>query len=84
MQGVFTSGFGRFATKKALKEQVKQSAGGVHLEATSLFGNEYEGVLNQAPAGNYTVVGPDPRTSRKWYANIRVEDRAGMRVFSVE
>ncbi len=45
----------------------------ISLEATSIFGDEYGGPLSDAPMGTYTVVGPDPHTSRKWYANIIVQ-----------
>jgi len=69
MQGVFTQSRTRFASKKAFREAVKQ--GDVtYLEATSLFGNEYDGRLIDAPDGTYYVVGPDPHTSRKWYAQV--------------
>jgi hypothetical protein len=69
MQGIYVGGQ-RAKTKKALKEACKTDAHTVELEATSVFGNEYEGVLAEAPDGTYTVVGPDPYTARNWYANI--------------
>jgi hypothetical protein len=75
MQGIFIStngiSFHRSKTKKALKEAASDPAS-VSLEATSMFGNEYDGPLNEAPDGRYTVVGPDPYTDRKWYATITV------------
>ena len=68
MQGIHP----RMATKKALRETV--SAGEwVALEATSMFGDEYGGPLDDAPDGTYTVVGPDPH-NRKWYATITKRD----------
>lgn len=86
MQGLFIHG-SRPKTKKELKtvvaaaqdpEQKPEESGHLHdlycvaLEATSWFGNEYDGSLENAPkiAKSYYVVGPDPHTSRKWYANI--------------
>lgn len=69
MQGVFV-GHQRCPTKKHLKEVAESQPEHVQLEATSVFGNEYDGYLDDAPDGTYTVVGPDPYTSRKWYANI--------------
>jgi hypothetical protein len=69
MQGVFNDGFGRFKTKKALKEAVAEGRS-VILEATSAFGNEYGGDVADAPDGRYAVVGPDPYTARNWYATI--------------
>ncbi len=67
-QGVFP----RFPTKKAMKEAIASDPSSVSLEATSVFGNEYGGLVSEAPDGTYTVVGPDPYTNRKWYANIVV------------
>ena len=50
---------------------------GLVIEATSLFGNEFDGSLSQAMTsthklrhGPFYIVGPDPRTSRKWYLTI--------------
>lgn len=44
----------------------------VSLEATSMFGNEYDGPLAHAPRSvTYSIVGPDPYKDRKWYATIR-------------
>jgi hypothetical protein len=70
MQGIFVNHV-RCATKKALREAVAAKPAAVSLEATSVFGNEYDGPLDLAPDGTYTVVGPDPYTSRRWYANIK-------------
>jgi hypothetical protein len=65
MQGVFP----RFKSKKMLREAIAAGSP-VQLEATSVFGNEYDGDLESAPDGDYYVVGPDPHTNRKWYAKI--------------
>jgi len=44
---------------------------GIVIEATSLFGNEYDGSLHNAPTNKtFTFVGPDPYTSRKFYGRI--------------
>jgi hypothetical protein len=75
MQGVFTGTGGRFKTKKSLKEAVA-NGDQVVLEATSFFGNEYDGSLADAPDGRYDVVGPDPHVARNWYANIDVKNGA--------
>lgn len=97
-QGVFLYG-SRPKTKKQLrqaiaeinqnlsrsKDEPKQGADGysVVIEATSLFGNEFDGSLNQALRedppnhGPFYLVGPDPRTSRKWYANLRFDPDPG-------
>lgn len=46
----------------------------VVIEATSLFGNEFDGSLAEAlrtsQYGPFYIVGPDPYNSRKWYANL--------------
>ena len=78
MQGVFIHG-SHPKTKKALREAVETITDdgspidgySVVLQATSLFGNEYDGSLADAPRETvFSVVGPDPYTSRKWYATI--------------
>jgi len=68
MQSVYSRNGTRFKTKKSLKEAAA-SKSYIGLEATSLFGNEYDGDVQDAPDGTYTVVGPSP-TVRVWYANI--------------
>lgn len=71
MQGVWYKSQ-RINTKKALKAYAQEEPHNVRLEATSLFGNEYDGPLSNAPTNkSYTVVGPDPYKKRNWYANIK-------------
>ncbi len=82
MQGTFVNG-SRPKTKKALREAVEAIAFegdpySVVLEATSLFGNEYDGSLGSAPkTTTFYVVGPDPYKKRNWYANIKWNDKKG-------
>lgn len=71
-------------TATPAEEQPQKGEGHQHdgycvvLEATSMFGNEYDGSLENAPkASAFYVVGPDPRTSRKWYATIYFNDKKG-------
>lgn len=71
MQGIWVDG-NRPRTKKALKDALA-SDGAVSLEATSLFGNEYDGPIESAPDGEYYVVGPDPYRARNWFAQITVK-----------
>ena len=74
MQGIFINGE-RPRSKKQIKDVVAVDPHCVlRLEATSLFGNEYDGTLNNAPDGQYTFVGPDPYTSRKFYGTITKRD----------
>ena len=71
MQGIFLAGRTRPKSKRAVREAL--AAGDpVYLEATSLFGNEYEGSIYDAPNGTYYIVGPDPYTSRKFYGQVIV------------
>jgi hypothetical protein len=74
MQGAFSNTYParRFKTKKAFREQIAADPTLVILEATSLHGNEYGGILSDAPDGNYYVVGPDPYTARNWYAQVTI------------
>ena len=82
MQGVFTAEGTRFKFKANLKAAVGDPDYGQHvwLEATSVFGNEYDGELGSAPAGEYYVVGPDPYTARNWYATITITEDRKVRV----
>lgn len=78
MQGVYIydetrSNVSRPKSKKQIKELVKSGkTNQVRLEATSFFGNEYDGLLSDAPLGDYYVVGPDPHTKRNFYGRITV------------
>ena len=69
--GVFTPGYGRYKTKKAMKEAIAAGDDPI-LECTSMF-NTGPGSMcfSQLTVGKtYTLVGPDPYNSRKWYANV--------------
>ena len=90
MQGVFIHG-SRPPTKKYLKAAVNEiNEGGdafaVVIEATSLFGNEFDGSLHRAlnplndepqQTGPFYLVGPDPHKSRKWYATLEFVQKEG-------
>lgn len=69
MQGIYIN-FNRPKSKKEVKEAIAADPSKVNLQATSLFGNEYDGRVSEAPDGTYTFVGPDPHTNRKFYGNI--------------
>ena len=71
MQGIFI-GLDRPKSKKQVREQVEVDATKVRLEATSVFGNEYDGPVSQAPDGEYYFVGPDPYTKRNFYGTVKV------------
>jgi hypothetical protein len=70
-QGVFVNGL-RPKSKKAIKEALA-NGDEVSLEATSVFGNEYDGDVRTAPDGAYTFVGPDPYRARNFYGNFEVK-----------
>jgi hypothetical protein len=70
MHGVYVRGE-RPKTKKSLREALDAEPDRVHIEATSVFGNEYDGPASGLPDGaTVYIVGPDPFRSRNWYANL--------------
>jgi hypothetical protein len=75
MQGIYVN-YRRPKSKKDVIAAVKADPSKVSLEATSLFGNEYDGPITEMPIGKMaTVVGPDPYLARNFYLNItRKED----------
>ncbi len=82
MQGLFVRepnpvgqqlGFRRPKSKKEVRELVQAGHfNDIKIEATSLFGNEFEGFLTYAPPGTIAFCGPDPYTRRSFYGNIEV------------
>lgn len=71
MQGIFVNGL-RPKSKKAVKEAIAADPASVRLEATSIFGNEYDGRVCDAPDGTYTFVGPNPNTDRRFYGTVKI------------
>ncbi len=70
MQGIYINGR-RPKSKKEIRETVAANPGAVEVEATSAFGNEYDGPLPDWDGhGRITFVGPDPYTKRSFYGNI--------------
>jgi hypothetical protein len=74
-QGIFIN-YRRPKSKKEVIEAVKINPESVSLEATSFFGNEYDGPILQMPENTMVfVVGPDPAVKRNFYLNmVRVGD----------
>lgn len=71
MQGIFVH-HSRPASKKLIKEALQSDPASVYIEATSLFGNEYDGPASNLPVGQrIAFVGPDPERSRKFYGTIK-------------
>jgi hypothetical protein len=77
MQGIFVMGV-RPKSKKAVKEAIAHNPTNVRIEATSVFGNEYDGTVADLPEGSKVYfVGPDPYTKRNFYGSI---ERSGGKV----
>ena len=70
MQGIYIKNK-RPTSKKEVRQVASISPGDIQLEATSVFGNEYNGSIANAPDGAYPFVGPDPYTNRKFYGTIK-------------
>lgn len=62
-----------FASKKAFREFVSEASDSVRFEDTSFFDNRgtFYGTDNPLLKSSDVIVGPNPYTNRKWYANIR-------------
>lgn len=75
MQGIFLQGR-RPKSKAELKRFIADGGdlSRVRVEAPSMFGNEFDGPLSEAPNGTITFVGPDPYTKRNFYGTIKVSD----------
>jgi len=78
----------RSATKKALKEALNGDSDRVRFDPTSMFDDqtqftatEYRDNVNSGKtAASLSVVGPDPYTSRKWYATVYVDRNGKIKV----
>jgi len=64
---------GEFASKKAFREFVSYAPDSVRLEDTSAINNRgtFYGIDDPQLTSSDVIVGPNPWTNRKWYANIR-------------
>lgn len=60
-----------YPSKKDLKARIGHRLNYIE---TSMFGNEYQ------PNGTFCVVGPDPYTNRKWYAEVTMKDNLIVKV----
>ncbi len=70
MQGIWINGT-RPKSKKAIKEALI-SGDEVSLEATSMFGNDYDGLVADAPDGEYDFAGPDVHKTRNFWGTLTV------------
>lgn len=87
MQGIFIcneeGAMVRPTSKKQVKEMVATDPSKVEIEATSMFGNEYEGTLSKdvlEKYGKILFVGPDPHVKRNFYGSINLNKKGEMRV----
>lgn len=64
----------RVPSKKALKEAMANHPEEVYFEGTAEMFQTVEGYRgNEIPEGiKLSVVGPDPRTNRRWYATVEM------------
>jgi hypothetical protein len=70
MQGIYINGK-RPASKKAVREAVRDTPESVRCEGTSIRGDDFDGPASDLPAGaSVHFVGPDPYTSRKYYGTL--------------
>jgi hypothetical protein len=71
LQGIFIHGGGRPKSKKQVKELISVHPEAVYVEATSVFGDEWQGRADHLPVGTKVqFVGPDPYTQRKFYGTL--------------
>ncbi len=82
MQGIFING-SRPKSKKQIREFVIEAQAdnsdadlyGLVIEATSMFGDEYDGSLANMPQSNKVhFVGPDPRRKRNFYGTVEWDE----------
>jgi len=75
-QGIWI-GQHRPKSKKEVKEAIAADPFNVQVEATSMFGNEFDGQVTEMPENKVIYfVGPDPYTKRNFYGQIlRVGER---------
>jgi len=82
--GAYVNGI-RPASKKALKEAIRDAPGTVHFDCTDAYGThagynipaEAEKIGKQ---DTIQVTGPDPYTARKWYAAVSVNAKGTITV----
>ena len=61
----------RPSSKKQVRETLAaRGPEAIYVEATSVFGNEYDGRLDLNGGARVTFVGPDPHTSRRFYGTL--------------
>lgn len=72
----------RAPSKKALREAVKAHPESVRFDLTSQFDGQGDWTPEDVgPGVTLSVVGPDPYTSRRWYASV-TRDAKGVLVVS--
>lgn len=84
MQGLYVSENGgisytRPRSKKQVRELIAEDPRLVSIEATSVFGNEYDGPADEMPHDVIYFVGPDPYNKRNFYGRL-IRTNAGFQV----
>lgn len=69
MQGIYVN-HRRPKSKKEVREAIARDPGSVQIEATSMFGNEFDGMASDMPDSAVAFVGPDPYTDRRFYGTL--------------
>ena len=78
--GAFINGR-RPASKKALKEALRDAPATVEFDGTSGMGPQCPATPDAIPAGlKLQVTGPDPYTKRVWYATVERTGTGALRV----
>ena len=87
MQGIFVKddkgAMVRPKSKKEVKEKIASNPLRVLAEATSYFGNEYEGPITKTAVemyGDIRFVGPNPHTKRNFYGVITINKKGELHV----
>lgn len=74
MQGLWIDGR-RPKSKKEVREVAEEAPERIRVEATSRFGNEYDGPLTGLGVfASVSFVGPDPHTKRNFYGTVSNTD----------
>lgn len=79
--GIHLTDGGVILTKKELKRMVKTHPSRVEFYATSPMGSHFNGTVDNVPDDAVLVVcGPNPESSRRWFANIHKAKDGKLRV----
>lgn len=67
-----SGGVDDIATKKELRDRVRQNPRSVRFYCTNLVGTTWEGLVSDLPPGMIlSISGPDPHRDRRWFATVK-------------